>query len=152
MGRLGKMLLQLEDGTEINLGNILKEGVGNKIKDSDVMVPVDIQSRYQKTIQTHNAVSIPLSGNNASAYYDTTRFDSLGVIVRNDVAGKALTVLITWSNDGVSPHGEESLIANATAQYLGASTTIKAKWFRILVINGDSALAHTVSTSTYLKA
>jgi hypothetical protein len=152
MGRLGKMVLQLEDGTEINLGNILKEGVGNKIKDSDVMVPVDVQSRYQKTVQFHSAVNVlPGTWNQTPGWVDVSGFESVGITLLND-ASVITNLNVIWSNDGINQSGEENSVVPGTAVSRKAGlVTTKAKWMKLAVNNADS-VAHVINTWLYLKS
>jgi hypothetical protein len=125
------------------------EGVGIS---SNSMTPIDVQSRLQTTIQTHNAVSVALSGSSVeTSYHDADGFSDIAVTLMND-ASTASSLDIYWSNDGVNTHGiDAGFLPNATNRYRAGFTQIKARYFKIGISNIDSAVAHTMSAWAYLK-
>jgi hypothetical protein len=120
---------------------------------TSVMQPVDIQNRLQTTTQTHNAVSVALSGTSTQTnFIDTAGFDTVAVTVMNDVNTQQNGVNLFWSNDGTTLHGSETLLASAVGQTRAASTAIKARYLKVQLTNGDASAAHTMSAWAYLKA
>jgi hypothetical protein len=127
------------------------EGVGIS---SNSMTPIDVQSRLQTTIQTHNAVNIPLSGNSYgnNTWMDCDGFDKIAITLLNDAVANN-DVDVFFSNDGVSIHAQERLTLSAVStQYRDGITDTKARYFKIRVSNNDATLAHTMSAWAYLKA
>lgn len=116
---------------------------------SDVQMPVDIQSRYQQTVQTHNAVSVAASGESQGAWIDTNGFHDVSATLLNDAATTS-TLSFFWSNDGSTTHGIEHVLSN-TEKNKAASATIKARYMKVRIHNGDTA-AHVMSAWAYLKA
>jgi hypothetical protein len=118
---------------------------------SNVIQPSDIQSHYQQTIQTHNAVSVPLNSNSVGIWLDTDGFSDLALNFMND-ANTANHVDIQWSNDGATIHSLETPLTNVARQYGAVNIPTKARYARVKVYNDDAALAHTMSAWAYLKA
>lgn len=116
---------------------------------SDIMMPVDVQSHYQQTIKTHNAVSVGASVWSLSSWIDANGFDKIGVTMIND-ASTASTLNVEWSNDGVSQHGGETIVASSTSNKSGI-TEIKARYVRVSILNSDT-IAHVMSAWAFLKA
>lgn len=125
--------------------------LGVTVKESDVMVGVDIQGKYTKTVQTHTAVTVPATtGYNTSAWIDTEGFDKISIALLND-ASTANSASIAWSHDGVTVHGNETnvLPSNTTNQKI-AVTEVKARFCRVIVYNTDASV-HVMSAWAYLK-
>lgn len=140
-----------DDGTVSQLVSITEaaaNGSGLGVTTGDIL-PVDIQSRYAQTIQTHNAVSVATGWSNG-LWQDADGFDKVAVTLKND-ASTSNTANIEWSNDGVAIQGVETIIANSTTNNRSAITEIKMRYFRVNIYNGD-AVAHTMSAWAYLKA
>ena len=122
------------------------------LKESQLIVPVDIQSRFATTIQTHSSVMITPSGNNSSAYIDCDGFNEVAFTLRND-AVTASFGNVQWSNDGTTVHGEDSnAIPSSTPQVKSANVSVKARYVRLQLNNGDTGAAHTMSAWAYLKS
>jgi DUF4097 and DUF4098 domain-containing protein YvlB len=119
---------------------------------ADIIQPVDIQSHYQQTIQTQNAVSVALNGSSTSSWVDTDGFDRLSIAMQID-SGVSNSVDIYWSTDAVNIHSADyGVLATST---LAKRTTIietRLRYVQIVLKNQDSALAHTMSAWAYLKA
>lgn len=129
-------------------------GIGQRVSldYAPVQVPTEIQSHLTKTIQTHNAVSVPASGNSNSAFYSCDGYDKLCISLNNDSATSSV-VSVEWSYDGTNAQGADSgVIPNNTTQRKSGVTDVKAPYFRVVAGNTDGALAHTMSIWAYLKA
>ena len=119
---------------------------------TNAIIPVDVQARLSQTIQTHNAVSVAASGtSNQTNYMDCDGFDKLGVTALNDAA-TSNTVNVIWSNDGVNPHGQETVCSAQATSLRSGITDVKARYVKVQLINGDGALAHIMSAWAYLKS
>lgn len=125
--------------------------LGVDIQSSQVIQPVDVQARYAQTIQTHNAVSVAASGSSNGAWIDSNGFDYIGVTFNND-AGTSSYLKFEWSNDGTNVHGEETGILNNTNMRKSYDIRTRARYFRLVLVNGDTAAAHIMSAWVYLKA
>lgn len=120
---------------------------------SDIIAPIEIQSRIASTIQTHNAVSIPLSGNSITAsFIDMDGFDKVAFTILCDNGTSTYSMNIMWSNDGTSQHGYESVLSVAAGVNRQAITDIKSRYMKVQVANADASAAHTFSAWAYLKA
>jgi hypothetical protein len=119
---------------------------------SDMILPVDIQSKLAQTIQTHNAVSVGATNGSSAqtSFMDCDGFDKLAITVNAD-ATIQFSATITWSNDGTSIHGVETILAQAAGQSRAGILDIKARYAKVTLFNFDAA-AHTVSAWAYLKA
>jgi hypothetical protein len=118
---------------------------------SDIIQPVEVQSHYASTVQTHNAVSVP--ANNSSrmtTFIDCDGFDKVSITLSNDSATASYISLI-WSNDGVSNHGLEDNLASNALQQKAYLTDVKSRYLKVQVANTDT-VAHTISAWAYLKA
>jgi hypothetical protein len=128
-------------------------GSGNasdvKLTGSIIQQPVDIQSRLQTTIQTHNAVSVAASGFSASSWIDCEGFDKLAGTMMNDASTNSY-VSVFWSNDGVNTHGNELVFSTNTLNLKYFETPIKSRYARLVIGNSDT-VAHTMSAWAYLK-
>jgi hypothetical protein len=133
----------LDDGTSAQ-----QVYVGNQI-DTNIQ-PVEIQSRYASTIQTHNAVSVGASSWSYSSWYDCDGFDKVGVKMKND-ASTPTALNIQWSDDNSTTMYDEALVGSGTPNTKGAISDIKGRYARIGILNNDT-VAHTVSSSMYLKS
>jgi hypothetical protein len=120
-----------------------------KLADSGIILPVDVQTRYPQTIQTHNAVSVSASAFSNGTWALCEGFDKIAITVLNDAAVSS-EVIIQYSNDGVNLHGSEYFGATSLKEKKHLSE-IGAKWFRIVLNNKDAA-THTMSAWAYLKA
>lgn len=120
--------------------------------DSAIMQPVEIQGHLSQTIQTHTAVSVPLSGTNQgpASWIDTNGYFSIGTMVRSD-ASHSLTLKLVWSNDGVNIHNTQSLVTGTGSDASGHTET-RARYVKVQIENGDAAAAHVMSAWAYLKA
>lgn len=123
------------------------------LTDTPFIQPTDIQNHLTSTIQTHNAVSVPLSngsyGTN-STFYSCDGFNNISVILKNDAATSS-TVSIDWSYDNSAIAWNELVKSDSNASK-GGIVDVKAPYFRVFAYNGDAAAAHTMSAWAYLKA
>lgn len=114
-------------------------------------IKTTIFRRESVTIQTHNAVSIGASNNSPGAWFDCGNATEIGVTLKNDAATSS-SVDLEWSHDGSTAAGKDFNAIPAGTPTLRASSgriPTKAKWCRVIAINGDAA-AHTMSTWAYL--
>lgn len=109
-----------------------------------------INYHLQKTIQTHNAVSLGAGVSSNSSFFDTDGFDAIALTVLND-ASSSLTGQLIWSHDGVNQHGVETPFNANSYQWLITDLKTKAKYVRVWIMNNDT-IAHTVSSWIYFKA
>lgn len=118
---------------------------------SNVMVPMDVQSHLQTTIQTHNAVSITNgTGSNATSWIDCNGYDKLAVTALWS-ASLSSNIEVQWSADGVSQHGSERIFQTGVSQFPTTITEIKMRYARVRLNNAD-ATTQTASAWAYLKA
>ena len=126
------------------------------VENSDIMQPVEIQSRIQTTVQTHNGVTVSPSGNSSnSTFIDTNGFTDIGITVLNDSNTAQFAVTVLWSNDGANVHGAEAVLNSAVAVWSNSrsvSVPTKARYFKIVLINSDASAPHIMSAWAYLKA
>jgi hypothetical protein len=119
---------------------------------SDIIQPVEIQSRYASTIQTHNAVSIAINTwSIESSWHSTDGFDRLACSLIDD-ANISNGLVVYWSYDGSTIHGQDTVIAISAKQTGSGITDVKAPYFKISLGNTDTVAAHTMSAWVYLKA
>jgi hypothetical protein len=116
---------------------------------SDSMIPIDLQSRYQKTIQVHNAVSVSANSYANSSWIDASGYDKIGLTMLND-ADVSTNLGVHWSNDGTGFHANE-VVSTGTSRMQFSVIETKARYFRVYVSNKDTASAHTMSAWAYLK-
>jgi hypothetical protein len=122
------------------------------IEESTIQVPIDQQTTYSQTIQTHNAVSVGASSWSDGVWVDCNGFDKIGITVKND-AGTSNSLHVLWSNDGINRQGvDTSVFASDPSSERVGETTVKARYIKLRVINDDANSAHTMSTWAYLKA
>lgn len=138
-----------QDGSMVMAGEKNPQPV--QLLGSDIQVPVDIQSRYAQTIQTHAGTMVaPVSSSIPTTWIDCNGFDSISVTLLNDAATTTVGN-IQWSHDGVNRHGDDSIFAPASTQRRTATTTIKARYAKLHLDNNDAA-PHTFSAWVYLRA
>ena len=113
-------------------------------------LPTAVVSSTQQTIQTHNAISVPLSNANSSAWIDTNGFNEMSITYMND-ATASNSLELDWSNDGVTKHGWETPLASATSSRRVATLPTRARYVQVTVKNGDTTAAHVMSAWLYLK-
>jgi hypothetical protein len=121
------------------------------LEEASSIIPIDIQSRLASTIQTHNAVSVAISGSSSSAWLDCDGFDKLAVHLKND-GSTSSQVNLLWSVDGSTQIGYETILASGSSQYRSVLTDVKSRYVMVQIQNLDAALAHTMSAYAYLKA
>jgi hypothetical protein len=129
-------------------GNVI-EKLKIQLEGSGVMLPVDNQSNYQQTIQTHTGVTIPANGYVNGNWIDAQGFDKVALSILND-ADVSTTYGVHWSHDGSGYHGVDA-VGSTTSRMSNTLLDTKARYFRVYVTNKDTALAHTVSAWAYLK-
>lgn len=151
--------LILEDGLiPVKLGGVDADSgaLPVTLTASDIMQPVEIQSRIATTIQTHNGVTVSPNGNSSNpAFVDANGFNDIAITVLNDSNTAQFAVTILWSNDGVNVHGAETVLNSAVAVWSNsrsAQVASKARYFKIILLNSDTANPHIMSAWAYLKA
>ncbi len=123
-----------------------------ELDSSDIMQPVDVQSHYQQTIQTHNGVTVAASGwNIGSSWIDCAGFDKIAITMLCDSLTINTSAFLYWSDDGSTIQGGETIITPAS-NFRAACTDIKARYAKLSIGNGDDAAAHVMSAWSYLKA
>lgn len=131
--------------------DVLDEIRGVNLKASEIIQPVDIQTRYSKTVQTHSGVVLGPNGNMNSDWVDAEGYDRIALTLANS-AGTDSRAHIQWSHDGSSYQGYDvDVIPQNTYQYRAGETSVKAKYFRVEVQNKDATTPRTMSTWAYLK-
>jgi hypothetical protein len=121
------------------------------LKESGIVVPTDQQARLSQTIQTHNAVSVAISGTSTQpTWTDCEGFFEIAVTLMND-ASTSSTLELYWSHDGITTHGTENVLTNAN-KYKVSNIPIKARYLKVNLQNADATIAHIMSAWVYLKA
>jgi len=121
-----------------------------KILDVDGMLPTDAQYRRADTVQTQNAVSIAANGNSIGSWIDCDGYSDVAVTLFNDAITNS-RLIIHWSNDGITKHGSEIMLATGPDKERAAQVPTKARYFRMAIDNQDAGSAHTMSCWAYLK-
>jgi hypothetical protein len=125
--------------------------LGVNVKQSDAIVPVDIQNRLASTIQTHSGVVVAATTGVAdSVWFDSDGFTDIAFTMMNDAA-TASALHIYWSNDNSTTHGLETNVLTGTQQQKAGQVSIKARYFKVRLANTDAA-PHTMSAWVLLKA
>lgn len=128
----------------------------SKIYQSDIQMPIEIQSRLTKTLQAHNAVALTNTGGatptaNNGFYFSTDGYETIAVLTKSS-ASHSGRFQIEWSIDGVNtvaydlPNG-----VTTNNQYRCASVSVKAPYARIFFENQDASVAPTVSSWVHLR-
>lgn len=123
------------------------------ISGSDILQPVDLQSHLQTMIQTHNAVSVALSGGwSQGSWFDTNGFDRLAWNFKNDASTNS-DFYVDWSTDGTNAGqcGSDAVSLAGTANMKSGIVDTKARYARVALRNNDT-VAHTMSAWAFLKA
>jgi hypothetical protein len=120
-----------------------------------VMPKTEVARRSFKLTKLHSNVSIVASGNASNTdWQDASGFNEAAfTIVNADNTQFAANVI--WSHDKVNVHGAESLLAPAVGVWgnsRAVQTTVKAQYFKLILLNSDSAAAHVFNSWSYLKA
>jgi hypothetical protein len=126
--------------------------LGVKIKDSDVMVPVDVQNDYQKFVPAHAGQAIPnAQTGDHTAWIDTTGYRDISFLIMSDSGTGTYTGHVLWSNDGVTIHGI-TLNALPTLAQKERELTIgtRGKYVKLRLANNDT-VPHTFSSWATLK-
>lgn len=111
-----------------------------------------IKKRSMLTIQTHNAVSIPLSAFSTNPIWvDCDGFDKVAMTLLSDTGATPNSINVLWSNDGITQHGYEGVLGSVAAANRQGITDVKARYCKLQVVNGDAAAAHTMSVWVLLK-
>lgn len=120
------------------------------LEESAVMLPLDLQSRYSKMVQTHSGATIPPNSSNPSTWFSSDGFDKLCGSLIND-SNTSSSFDIEWSYDGSTVHGYETVLPTATMAKRPFETGVKAPFYRTTAKNSDGALPHTMNAWVYLK-
>lgn len=144
------MLINDMDGDALKINT---DGTANtQLSAASIVLPVQLDSHVSQTIQTHNAVSVALSGTSDGAtFLDCNGFDRVCGTMLNGTSG-TFSVILLWSNDGVTNHGFETVQNGVTGTLAQWDTGTKARYVKIRLLNSDGAAAHTMSAWAYLKA
>jgi hypothetical protein len=139
-------ILRTQDGKIVDNANPLAV----KTSSSDIIQPVDLQSRLQTIIQSHNAVSLAAGALSDSAtWIDCNGYDEIVVTFLNDAATSATTHIL-WSNDGTNLHGISRGTASSNKEHDPKLLPVGARYAKVRLANNDT-VAHTMSAWTYLK-
>jgi hypothetical protein len=98
------------------------------LKESQIIQPVDVQSRYSQTIQTHNAVSVGASASTTRVEVPTKGYSK--AILMHNATGNAQAFANAVMSSGTL----------VTAKALGASTSSKSD-FVLFDLNGIEKLS-----------
>jgi hypothetical protein len=120
------------------------------ITDSDAILPMGVEYRRQKSIQTHTSAVAVANGVANGPWMDTDGYNELVSAISNDAAVNS-QIHIHWSNDGVNLHALEMTNSNALQNY-AYTTGTKLKWARVVFKNMDGTAPHTMNGFAYLKA
>ena len=132
-----------EDGSVVNEADGINDDGSQNVR---------TVGRKSITIKTHNAVSVPASGQSASEWIDCEGYEKIAFTIMNEGTYTS-SANVQWSHDGVNMQGQEDTIPfnNSTARYRAAEVFVKAKYCRLNITNGDTS-ARTISAWAYLKA
>jgi hypothetical protein len=131
--------------------SIVKDGSGNAIT-PDNPLNMKITKRYATTIQTHNSVSVPLSGySRSTTWIDCDGYSDIAITLTNDASANSYIDVI-WSNDGINEQGLDGANVSNANQRKAVSIPVKARYAKVALGNNDGTLAHTMSAWVYLKA
>jgi len=123
-----------------------------KIDSTDIQLPIQLQSRLASVIQTHNNTLVAAnSWSESSGWQDCSKFDKLGLNMLND-ASTSSQLYVYWSYDQSTKHGLEQLMPANTSNLRSAITDVKAPYFKIAILNGDTSAAHTMNVFAFLKS
>jgi hypothetical protein len=131
-----------KDGNVVDKLKVQLEGSG-------VMIPTDVQSRLQQTVQAHNATSIGATSYLSSEWIDTQGFSEVGITLLNDATTSSNCEAL-WSHNASTRHGTETALSTGTGRDRVTSISTKARYLKLNIYNGD-AVAHTFSSWVYLK-
>jgi hypothetical protein len=127
---------------------------GMYIKEAQVMLPIERQGILYRPLTLQQGVIVGTLANNATtSWQDTDGANSISVNVKSDSNTGKFTVTVVWSDDLSNIIGAEQVLASGVAVWdksRASDTTIKAKYFKVIVINDDTA-THTFSVTAGLK-
>jgi hypothetical protein len=118
---------------------------GMYIKEAQVMIPTEQQSKYAETRQTHTNQTVNMSGTNTCPYQDLSGYTDLAVTFTNS-ATATCTVDLLWSHDGTTAVATETILASGSRQNGYGTTKRKARFVAVKLTNGDSAAAKTMNS------
>lgn len=125
--------------------------IDQRIVESNIMMPIDIQGHLQQTIQTHNSTTIAPSGwSEMSTWIDTAGFDRIAFSLLNDASTNTVAIVF-WSHDANTKHAESNILTTSAVNRRSNSVETQARYCKFSVQNGDAA-PHQVSAYVYLKA
>jgi hypothetical protein len=142
---------------DTNVSILGTPNVNANVTGSTIRQPVDIQSHMDNTIQTHNAVSIPLnSSSTPTTWQSSDGYQFIGISVMNDVNTTSISATVVWSYDGATIQGADLVIGNKVTNAWGNTisgiTQVKAPFFKLIISNLDGAAAHTMSAWAFPQA
>jgi hypothetical protein len=120
------------------------------IESADVMLPVEIQGRFTKTVQTHTAVSIGANATSNGAIVSCDGFDKINASVVM-TSGTGMSLWLDWSFDGSTFFGGTPLSTTSSVQ-ASVEFPVQAPYFRLGIKNNDATNPKTTSAYVYLKA
>lgn len=143
-----------------NLGNDTLAKMAS-ISSADIQVPMEIQSRRTKLIQTHNAVSIAANSTSVSSWIqldnpNTGEAYNTIAISASMSGGTGMDINAEWSFDGTNYFASHIYVTNQF--YSGVNSVVSfevpvcAPYFRVYAKNKDATNAKTTTIYAYLKA
>lgn len=135
--------------------------LGIKVLNSDIMQPVDLQSSYQTTFQTHAGVVVPPATDAttfgvaiSTVWIDTNGFTEISFTQKSNATGTGANgrIQFIWSNDGVNNDSYELQTASVgNNQYRSGSVPTKARYVKVQFDNMNTGAPQTVTSWVYLK-
>lgn len=135
--------------------------INTNAKSQEYVTPIDIQNRWTKTIQTHNAA--PINANTMSVpttWIDTQEatqaFTEFDITLTNSAVASS-AVHLYWSHDGTNIAGMTmNVLAAASDQYrtndYDKSVKVKARYLKVVPENKDATTQRTMNVSILAKA
>lgn len=149
-------------GTDVGVVNVYKS-VSSKnenamqsviVANSNIQQPIDIQSRYSLSVQTHSNKSINSQWGDygADVWIDTDGFANVGLSIGANNFHD-FYVDIAWSNDGINVRGLSNAVIPSGNNYKYASLTsplpVQGRYCKVLITN-KSTSAKTYNAWVYL--
>jgi hypothetical protein len=131
--------------------------LGVNVKQSDAIVPTDMQARLINTNAAQAAVAVAPSSNNTQSTW-TLVPDGMSEFINNltiDAALANVYMTVYWSEDGTTTTGRtQPTVSNSIAATQKTSTQwfpIGGTYYKTDIFNGDTAL-HTCSANIKFRA
>lgn len=115
--------------------------VDTNLKSSEIALPVDVQARYARTIQTHSQVAVASAAWSEGMWIDADGYDRVALTMTNSGFTTA-QANIQWSHDGVNVQGMDYAVCPSDANnHKAGETGVKARYLRVQLYNAHSASA-----------